>query len=129
MKNKFRFIILSILVIGAQAHAGGSSTVGPGNPAAINCLKLGGLLEQVQTPEGQDANCIIDEWQLYSEMFKRGLVKRHHYGHVGMPNPAAVNCIDIKGALRSEEGPEGQRGLCMVGQWDLFRAINVTREN
>lgn len=131
MKNKFKIIIASVSAIGLQAFAGGSSTVGPSNPAAVNCLKLGGFLENTETATGQDANCIIEEWQLYREMSKRGLVQSrpHDHGSVAMPNPAAVNCIDIKGTLRIEDSLNGQRGLCVVRQWDLFRAIDVTGEN
>jgi len=129
MKNKITVLIFGALVITAQAHAGGSSTVGPGNPAAFNCLKLGGTLERVVTPRGQDANCVIDQWKLYKEMSDRGLVRHHQYADMAMPNPAAVNCLDIKGTIRMEETPGGQRGLCVVAQWDLFRAIDVTGEN
>ncbi|MGZ3744283.1 MAG: DUF333 domain-containing protein [Pseudobdellovibrionaceae bacterium] len=129
MKSKITYLILGALVITAEAHGGGSSTVGPANPAAVNCIKLGGTLERVVTPAGEDANCVIDEWKLYKEMSDRGLVKRHNYENISIPNPASVNCLDIKGTLRIEETPEGQRGLCVVGQWDLFRAIDITREN
>lgn len=129
MKNKFGLMILSIVMLGAQAYAGGSSTVGPGNPAAYNCIKLGGFLESFTSPQGEDSNCVIDEWKLFNEMYQRGLVKPHHHDNVGMPNPAAVNCIDINGTLRYESTPEGQIGFCVVEQWDLFRAIDITREN
>jgi putative hemolysin len=128
MKNKLNMIILGLIGFSAQAFAGGSSTVGPANPAAVNCVKLGGILEPYQTPAGQGANCVIGEWQLFREMLKRGLTKPHRYGNGAMPNPAAVNCIDIQGTLRTENTPAGQNGLCVIEEWSLFRVINVTRE-
>lgn len=124
-----------ILLIGLMSGnvfsmAGGSSTGGVPNPAAVNCLKLGGVLETTQNEHGVDANCAIDEWKLYTEMNKRGLVKKHSYRQppIGLPNPASVNCNDIKGSIRIVTEPAGQRGICVVGQWDLFRAIDITRE-
>ncbi|MBK9321934.1 MAG: DUF333 domain-containing protein [Bdellovibrionaceae bacterium] len=128
MKNKFKVMILTIMLAGTHSYAGGSSTVGPANPAAVNCVKLEGVLENYEMPEGQNANCVVDEWHLYTEMDKRGMVKKPGSGSVALPNPAAVNCYDIGGALRIEDTLEGERGLCVVEQWTLFRAIDVTKE-
>lgn len=122
MKTK---ILLLSLIIGSTGFAGGGSSVGLGNPAAENCIKLEGTLEY-----GEQSNCVVDEWHLWIEMNKRGLTQHHQYpGHpIGLPNPAAVNCIDIGGQTRTLETPEGQLGLCVVEQWTLFRAINVISE-
>ena len=125
MKN---LVLVASVLISTQTFAGGGSSIGPANPAAINCLKLGGTLESVSTSDGQNSNCVIDEWLLFREMYARGLVKEHGYGSVGMPNPAAVNCIDAGGELRIVESPEGQAGYCVVEQWTLFHVINVTTE-
>lgn len=125
------FILLTLSLISFQLFAGGSSTVGPGNPAAINCVKLGGVLESFSTAAGQDANCVIDEWLLWQKMYERGLLKHHDYdrgGGIGLPNPAAVNCIDVEGQIRIEQTPAGERGLCVVEEWTLFKYIDVTRE-
>jgi putative hemolysin len=104
-------------------------TGGIGNPAAKNCILLGGRLEMVVHPDGgQDANCVIEEWKLFSEMNKRHLVHKHQYDGIRVPNPASVNCADIKGTLRMVATPQGQYGLCVVGEWNLFRAINIINE-
>ena len=127
MKN----LLLITAILTSQitlADTGGSSTVGPANPAAVNCIKLGGVLEKYENPLGEDSNCVLEEWHLYREMKKRNLVKPHDYDMGGMPNPAAVNCADIGGHIRTIEGPNGEGGYCVVPQWTLFRAINVTRE-
>lgn len=129
MKHQIAALVLIISSIGVQAYAGGSSTVGPGNPSTANCLKLGGTLEDLETPAGQSSHCLIEEWQLFREMAKRNLIKQHRYGNLGMPNPAAVNCADIKGSLRYVVTQSGEAGLCVVDGWDLFRAIDVLKEN
>ena len=80
-------ISLTIIMMGAFAFSsGGGSSIGPANPATINCIKLGGILEPVITPAGEDANCVLDQWQLFREMFKRGLVKEHQYPSPPCPN-------------------------------------------
>ena len=129
MKSKNILLILVVLVSALEASAGGSSTVGPSNPAAVNCLYLGGALERTENSGGQDANCVIDQWKLFKEMSDRGLVKEHIGENLSIPNPAALNCLEIKGNIRLEETLAGQKGLCVVAQWDLFRAINILDEN
>ena len=106
--NKFVFVIPAILAF-SQAYAGGGSSIGPANPASVNCVKLGG--------QELDSICRIGQWQLFHQMEKRGLVKGHNYGYGAMPNPAAVNCADIGGALIDDD--------CEVEQWALFRAIDI----
>jgi putative hemolysin len=123
--NKMTQISLATVALSSSAFAGGSSTVGPANPAAVNCLKLGGTLERVVTPEGEDANCRIEEWKLFRAMSEQNLVKPHHYGNGAMPNPAAVNCIDIGGELRSVTTPNGEAGVCVIEEWKLFRVIRA----
>ena len=122
MKN---LLLLLLLISSQQAFAGGGSSVGLGNPAAKNCLKLGGTLESYQTNAGEDNKCVIEEWKLFREMYDRHLVKEHHYPHMGMPNPAAVNCIDVGGQIRIMTDNDGQYGLCVVEEWKLFRTIDV----
>lgn len=125
MKTVFLFMI-SILFAASNANAGGGSSVGPANPAAVNCEQLGGTLEPFTTPQGEDANCAIEEWSLYRQMASRNLLTPHSY--TGMvPNPAAVNCNDVNGIWRLVETPQGQSGLCVVEQWTLYRVINVTQ--
>jgi putative hemolysin len=124
-------LILSVFILTSMngiSHAGGGSSIGPANPAAVNCIQLGGALESVVTPEGENANCVIDQWTLFHAMLERGLVKDHNYGPGGMPNPAAVNCLDIAGTLRMIETPEGTAGYCVVDQWALFRVIDVVTQ-
>lgn len=124
MKTTIMAGVLAASFLTSVAFAGGSSTVGPANPSAVNCINLGGQLEAVHTPLGASSNCVIEEWHLYREMDRRGLVKKRHYGApVGMPNPAAVNCIDIKGELRMVRTRQGDAGFCVVDSWDLFKVI------
>lgn len=122
--------LISILatVLSSVAFAGGGSSIGPANPAAVNCLKLEGTLEPYHTPEGDSANCVIEAWHLFDEMCKRDLCHEHHYPRGGMPNPAAVNCLDIGGKYRSQSTPDGSIGFCVVEQWTLFHVINVINE-
>jgi len=123
VKKQILLATLTTIILGAQAFAGGSSTVGPGNPAAFNCLKLGGTLEAVETPAGQDANCVIEQWKLYHEMSQRGLDRG------GLPQPAAVNCHNIQGTIRRVVDSSGnENGMCVVAQWTLFHVINVNSE-
>ena len=117
-------LIISVL-LSVNAFAGGGSSIGPGNPATLNCDQLGGVTESFQNSNGEDANCVIEEWLLFREMTARGLTQSHRYGEGAMPNPAAVNCADIGGDSRVVETREGQTGFCVVGQWALFRVINV----
>jgi uncharacterized protein len=107
---------------------GGSTTVGPGSPASINCIKLGGHLEIVNAPEGQYGLCHIEEWTLYKQMAAKNLVKTrpsHGNGSIGMANPASVNCIQSGGKLRIINSRNGQYGLCSIEEWALFRIINI----
>lgn len=120
-------LIASFVLMSAQAFAGGDSSCGPGNPASVNCKMLGGKSELVTEPNGgQYANCVIEEWKLYRAMDERGLVKRHEYPGVGMPNPASVNCADLGGTLRIKKVKGGEAGFCAVEEWSLWRVINVT---
>lgn len=131
-----KVLIASVLLIGLSsiAFAGGGSSIGPANPAAVNCIKLNGRLEPFQTPMGEGANCVVEAWHLYNEMSKRGLVKdptcpNPHPNPPGrIPNPSAVNCIDIGGSYVNESTPEGAIGYCVVEEWTLFRAIDITQE-
>ncbi len=127
MKTKIFFLAL---IIGSIASAGGGSSVGLGNPASENCIKLEGTLESVQDEYGQKSNCVVEQWHLWREMDKRGLVKHHEYPTepIGIPNPAAVNCQDIGGEHRGVETPEGSTGFCVIEVWTLFRVINVLDE-
>jgi putative hemolysin len=123
-----KLFLSAFVLIGIQAHAGGGSSIGPANPASVNCEKLGGKLELVDDINGQYGMCHIEEWTLFSEMSARGLVKEHHYGNVGMPNPASVNCEDIGGAIQIMQEPAGETGICVIEEWTLFRTIDVTAE-
>ncbi len=122
--------LLMSLVPLNSALAGGGSSVGPANPASVNCIKLGGGLESAVDSDGNSFGlCVIGLWALYKEMNDRGLVKPHPGGPgVGMPNPAALNCVEIGGGVRSIETPNGYHDVCVVEEWDLFKAIDVTQE-
>ncbi|MBL7670682.1 MAG: DUF333 domain-containing protein [Bdellovibrionaceae bacterium] len=124
MKTK---VFVVSLLIGSMAAGGGGSSVGPSNPAAENCIKLQGTLESFEDNAGQGANCVVDEWHLWREMERRGLVKHHEEPTppYGLANPASVNCQDIGGEIRWVETLEGTQGFCVVGEWKLFEAINV----
>ena len=119
-----RIIITLSLLLASASFAGGGSSVGPANPAAVHCLNLGGQLINYTTPEGQNANCLIEQWALFRAMYEKGLVIQHQYGPGGMPNPAAVNCTDIHGELQYSE----QGSLCLVEQWTLFRVFHPTKD-
>ena len=117
------------LILVSNSFAGGGSSIGVANPAAVACVNLNGKLETYRVSNGKDANCVIEQWQQFKEMAQRGLVKSHNYnnhnGSIGMPNPAAVNCIEIGGKLRVESSVYGQNGMCVIPQWTLFRILNA----
>lgn len=120
------FAVLSVAT-GAWA-AGGSSSVGPANPASVLCVEMGGDLEIVSTPGGEAGFCTIEEWHLYHELEQRGRLPDLHFGGgsgpIGMPNPASVVCEKIGGDLtiRSEEG--GEAGHCTIEEWALYHYIH-----
>lgn len=122
---KFLFVC-ALMAIPALAQAGGGSSVGPANPATVACLDIGGKLEAVSTPQGEDANCAVEEWQLFREMSQRNLVQKHHYNGM-VPNPAAVNCDDVGGTSRAVQDPAGESSICVVEQWTLWRVLNPSR--
>ena len=116
---------LPAALLASVAFAGGGSSIGPANPASLNCLKLGGTLERVLTPQGEDSNCVIEEWTLFRALtLKRSTTKPTH-GAGFVPNPAAVTCIDIGGTLRSYQTSVGEGANCVIPQWTLFHALNV----
>jgi putative hemolysin len=111
----------------AFASDGGGSSVGPANPAAVFCVKkLGGTLEHTVSELGGSANCVVEEWKLYRTMDEQGLVKpvRCTSGRPCLPNPASANCVAIGGAVRIQDGVDGQYGMCVVEEWTLWRVFN-----
>ena len=121
-------ILLTTLLasLPAFARTGGGSSVGTGNPAAQFCLDLGGQLERTHSAQGEDANCVIGEWDLFREMDRDHLVKPIHCrpNVPCMPNPAARNCTDIGGKLRIVTTPQGENGMCVVEQWALWSVFH-----
>lgn len=133
------FTLLSAL----PAFAGGSSTVGPGNPAAYFCLNAGGALESVNYRAGQDALCrfgdraAIPQWTFFRAKDEPGeLAVRTFFD----PKPAKVNAMGNPASLycraqggkteiaRLEDGSE--IGICKfsdnsgIEEWTLFRGVN-----
>lgn len=127
---KTMILLTFVCLSTSTVFAGPAISEGVPNPASVNCTKLGGQLNIVTEPDGGQASyCTIDEWQLFKEMYQRGLIKPHKYGQNGMPNPAAVNCVDIGGEIDIVTNPDGgQAGYCKIEEWTLFKAINVTAE-
>lgn len=123
--------IIFLMLLVNISFAGGKSTIGMANPASVNCLKLGGVLERHTNYKGEYADCAIEEWTLYHEMLKRGLVQENSSDHdgLGMPNPASVNCENVEGELRIEQTNKGENGICVVNEWDLMKYIDITSEN
>lgn len=76
---------------------------------------------------GESSNCVIEEWKLFRTMNALGLTKRHHYGPGGMPNPAAVNCVDILGTIRIVRTAEGEGGYCVIDEWALYNVFHAAR--
>jgi putative hemolysin len=123
------FVALSALNV-MPAFAGGGSSIGVGNPAAKNCIELGGKL-QILDVQGQAENCLIEEWNLFRTMYRCHLVQVHHYGspgQIGMANPASVNCADIGGQIQIMKSPTGgEFGVCVVEEWKLFRSVDASK--
>lgn len=122
-----KILVLSLLMFSQNLFAGGGSSIGVGNPAILNCLKLTGHLMFAQQPSGQSTYCAIEQWQLFQQMSSRHLVKEHPYNNGGA-NPAAVNCLDIGGTLRAVQTASGQNAFCVVEAWTLFKIINVLND-
>lgn len=123
-----KILFALIFILAQQTFAGGGSSIGVANPASVNCIRLKGVLESYTTYAGTDANCVIEQWQLFNEMNKRGLIKMNpnsRYSNVGMPNPAAVNCLNSGGKLRLVNTTHGQSGHCVIPQWSLIKVINI----
>jgi putative hemolysin len=129
-----KFLVVMSVVLSAfnamPAFAGGGSSIGIGNPASKNCGELGGILKSYQSPRGEGAYCVVDEWNLFRLMSQCRLVQVHHYGRngqIGMPNPASVNCADVGGVTRVVKTPTGERGVCVVEEWMLFRSVDAAK--
>jgi putative hemolysin len=128
MKNLLNLILLaSLSATSAFAATGGGSSVGPANPAAQLCEKIGGHLAGYENSHGQGYNCVIEEWTLFRAMDAQHLVKPIQCGastQPCMPNPASVNCENIGGSLEIVDSPNGQYGMCTVEEWKLFGVFN-----
>jgi putative hemolysin len=116
-----KMILVTVSLVSLSAFAGGGSSVGPENPAARNCLALGGAVEIVEDPDGNQASyCAIAQWTLFREMAARGLTDDSVQG-----NPASLNCLKAGGTLRRVVTPEGEDHDCVIEAWTLFRIIDV----
>ncbi|MFL5813358.1 MAG: DUF333 domain-containing protein [Bdellovibrionia bacterium] len=123
------FVVLSAFNV-MPAYAGGGSSIGIGSPASKNCVVLDGVLKPFQFRGGEADYCVLDEWNLFRFMYQCHLVHVHHYGRrgqIGMPNPAAVNCADVGGVTQIEKTPAGERGVCVVEEWMLFRSVDASK--
>lgn len=65
-------IVISIMILtGCSAKPQQEQSIGMANPAAVNCIKLGGYREIVKNATGETGYCNlpsgerIEEWQLY----------------------------------------------------------------
>ena len=114
---------ISLLLCGFSAFAGGGSSIGVGNPASTNCLKLKGTEERILSPAGESTNCVVEEWKLFQIMNALNRVKPHQYGQGGMPNPSSAVCFDMGGVTRIIDTAAGQAGYCVVEEWKLFHAM------
>lgn len=141
------FFFLSLLAFASPAFAagGGSSTVGPANPADVLCNKVGGKVTTLTGADGGQAgfcvlgqSAIIDDWTLWRELnnerteavaafFSGRRMVTFHSDTIGMSNYAAENCENFGGRhvlYRTEEGDE--LGVCAFGdrsaieEWTLF---------
>lgn len=106
-------VLVLLALVSSQSFAGGSSTLGPANPAAILCINIGGALDY-------SGNCLIGEWRLYSALGKSGLLKKHRSN--GGANPAALSCMDVGGKL--DYARPAQDTTCVVEEWSLWKAFN-----
>lgn len=63
-------IIMSVLVVSACAEPV-QKPIGMPNPASAHCVKVGGLLQIKETPNGQVGICVlpdgsqVEEWELF----------------------------------------------------------------
>jgi putative hemolysin len=138
------FTTLAFLVATLPAFArGGSSTVGPGNPAAIFCENEGGRLESTHTRLGDDALCrfgersAIPQWTFFRAKNGGGekavdVFLNPKAVKVGvMGNPASLYCLAQGGKTSIESLEDGtQIGICRfedrsgIEEWTLFRGVN-----
>ncbi|RZA06953.1 MAG: DUF333 domain-containing protein [Proteobacteria bacterium] len=134
------FAAFSFLLTTLPALAGGSSTVGPGSPAAIFCLAEGGTLQTVNSPRGQSGLCTfgergsISDWTFFREKNGRGEQAVEAFfrplpmrvGPLG--NPSATFCESQNGKIEIVKTREGSElGLCTfadnssIEAWTLLR--------
>ena len=127
MKKLFLSIVMLLSAASAWG-AGGSSSVGPANPASVLCIEMGGDLDIVDGPGGQWGLCTIEEWRLFGELDKRGRLPELDFSGsgpmIGMPNPASVTCEKIGGKLEIRNETGGQAGYCSIEEWALYHWVN-----
>lgn len=135
------FAFLSSLALSSAAQAGGSSSVGPANPASLLCAKLGGKYASGFEPAGEHGLCqfgraMIGEWTLWrhkngipQEAVQVFLLSQEMLGEYQpmIPNPASVHCGKVGGqVLIVADRNGGQFGLCnfsdgsSIEEWTLF---------
>lgn len=127
MKRLMLTVVMMMTAASAWA-AGGSSSVGPANPASVLCVEMGGDLEMVEGPGGTSGFCTLEEWHLYGELDERGRLPELNFGGngplAGMANPASVTCVKIGGKLTIRTTPGGETGYCTIEEWALYHWVN-----
>ncbi|HNX16697.1 MAG TPA: DUF333 domain-containing protein, partial [Methanoregula sp.] len=112
---------------GAEPNQTGNNTMtgqtGLANPAAVNCVNIGGTVEIKDGAAGQYGMCTFkngttcEEWALFrGEGCKAGAEPNQTgnstmTGQTGLANPAAVNCVNIGGTVEIKDGAAGQYGM------------------
>ncbi|USD66777.1 DUF333 domain-containing protein [Vibrio sp. SCSIO 43136] len=93
------------------------------NPAAEFCLSQGGELKDIETKDGQDALCVlndgteIEQWEYFRSQTADADVMP------GMANPASVFCEEQGGQVELD----GDKGICVfengdrVEEWEFYQ--------
>lgn len=149
--KKLALVIIVLSQLSFAEYGGGSSGVGVPNPAAKNCVDLGGTLTYgTEEGGGTFALCTlgsvqVEEWTLFrtaqgecTDAARKFLTqgkfvypKPNPGGAIGMPNPSSVNCVQRGGQNLGVEVKEGADGFCLfvdrtsIGAWSLFRGRNA----
>ena len=126
------FVLLTALALLAAcvpAPTPVPAAAGIPNPASVNCIKQGGVLDIRKEAKGEVGYCKFadgsecEEWAYFRGECAPGGKKPG----ADMPNPASKYCVDQGGKLEIRDEAGGQAGYCVFpdgsecDEWAYFR--------
>jgi hypothetical protein len=123
-------VAAGVLLASCTGDTPGETTMGMPNPASVYCEEQGGTVEMREAEGGTQGFCVFpdggecDEWEFYRGECAPG---GGDDGRAGLPNPAAVYCIEQGGTLEDREVGGGTQGFCVFDdgsecdEWAYYR--------